>query len=230
MQKKYDIGEESEKSNIQLHTSVFWIEDYTVFPNRLSLTQGPLIIPSATRRNLYEKLDHTLAFLNARLGIFPSQGSVPFAWKHRKLLWPSTKYFISLSSLSTFSHWLSLSRKNFDTTFDNVIQNLKLSSTILGNLFRNQNTLTSNDFGACFKLLCIVNAKSFKYHPNWQGRSLRSRYLPYEKIRHLKTKADVDTNYPCDVCDAAKSTRNVSCRTFKEPQCHLYELMHSDKC
>ena len=55
-------------------------------------------------------------------------------------------------------------------------------------------------------------------------------HLSYDKIKHLKLHTNVKTNYPCDICNATKTTRNVPRRKFKKPHRHLYELIHTDVC
>lgn len=55
-------------------------------------------------------------------------------------------------------------------------------------------------------------------------------HMSYDKIKHLKLRTDVMLEYPCDVCNATKATRNVPRRKFTTPHRHFYELIHSDIC
>ena len=122
---------------------------------------------------------------------------------------------------------IKLEGKGVRYSVDNGIRSFKINSSTLGRL----NILSNLKLLELVSNRCALSTKNHS-HSTQDCQDIHSSpgQLSYDKTKHLKININLGFDYPCDVCNATKSTRNASRRKFRNPHRHLYELIYSDIC
>ena len=122
----------------------------------------------------------------------------------------------------------------------NLLSLLRLEDKGVRYMFHNGNRrlvrkgCTISDLGISNNLIILEISNSNSGQTDEKDKSFNVHsalgHLSMDKIKHLELKTEVNSNYPCDICEVTKSNRCTRKRKFQKPHRHLYELIHSDIC
>ena len=225
--KKYKGSKESDKPNIQLHTS-------TVAKQGLQGLTDQIVIDSGATDHFFCNLKMFIgdirqhsSFLECAAGNIAITGIGTVRLETTEaVITIDNVLFVPELTVNLVS-LIKLERKGVRYTFYNGVRSLRLRNSILGHLSISSHLMILKLVPNHSALTAKNNSGSIQ---DYQDIHSSLGHLSYDKIKHLKIKTDVGVNYPCDICNATKSTRNVPRRKFKKPHRHLYELIHSDIC
>lgn len=141
--------------------------------------------------------------------------------------WLSTMFCTVLKSKINFSliSRCKAENKGVKYVFDSDIESLQVESAVLAFLNILSNLLTMEllpDRRAISSTAVPMFAKEFGDMLSPLG------HISYDKTEHVKPHTDIENQYWCDVCNATKTTRNVSHCCYKKPLCRIYKLLHLD--
>lgn len=225
--KKYKGEEKVDKLNVQLHTSQVAKQDLQNLRDQVVLDSGATDHFFCNEDMFIGEMRPFTSSLECASGNIPITGigSVKFETTETVITIDNVLFVpgltVNLVSL------LKLEAKGVHYTFHNGIRYLKLRSNVISYLNVSSHLIV-------MKLPPKRCALSQAAYPNTEKdhQDIHSAlgHISFDKIKHLKLNTGVEINYPCDICETTKATRNVPRRKHKKPHRHLYELIHTDIC
>jgi hypothetical protein len=225
--KKYKGKKEEKKPNVQLHSTMVDNPNVQKLRNQIVFDSGATDHFFCDKRLFVGEIQEYSSSLECASGklSITGIGTVKFETSESVISVQNVLYVPNLSV-----NLLSLTKlegKGVRYTYQDGLRILKVGTQIISFL-----NITSNIFTLKLKRnWCAISQESDKKQEH-DLQTLHSvlGHLSYDKIKHLKIHTNARINYPCDICDSTKTTRNVPRRKFKKPHRHLYELIHSDIC
>ncbi len=225
--KKYKGHKEGKKSNVQLHTTNIANPSVQKLRNFIVLDSGATDHFFSDKTLFVDDIQEYSSSLECASGTIPITGigTVKFETDYSVISVKNALYVpklgVNLLSLT------KLETKGVRYAFEEGDRMLKLGKSVISSINKSSNLLTLN----VKKNWCALSYESDEKLEKC-SKDLHSAlgHLSYDKIKHLKLQTDVKLKYPCDICNATKTTRDVPSRKFQKPHRHLYELIHTDIC
>lgn len=225
--KKYKGKKDSEKPNIQLHTTTLSNHGLQNLCNQVVIDSGATDHFFCNPRMFVGNIRPHVGTLECATGNLPITGIGTVKLETTEtVLNIHNVLFVPMLSVNLVS-LIKLEQKGVKYNYENGIRCLKLRSRVLGYLNISSNLMVMHIISNS----CALSQKaSLSSATKYQNIHSSMGHLSYDKIKHLKIQTNVGDSYPCDICSATKTTRNFPKRKFKKPHRHLYELIHSDIC